>query len=395
MMRQLLCFAFLLLAVAPQARAFEVRGQVLDMAQHPIAEAFVWLTQDRQARRVITDKEGGFLFEEAGVGPGELVAWKEGRSVAAQSTFLAQDWVQNLYLEGTASLSMRIIDQTFHPAEGVRLRSLTLNGAAVLSIEDLTPLGFPLNRSNAEGQLEIPWLPPNGFVQLNLAHYRYADTRIAYLPIGRPCPDVMMHAGFPLKGQVRFNDKGVADARVVLYAFTKSGLREWGEVKSDPEGFFTLRAPEGEYGLAAKHPEYASPKPQAVILNEASSKELVLISLADPLHIYGRVRYPDQRPCPGTQVIYRYEGAIFAETWTDPEGRFHLQVASSDGAISLFPPEGYLTEVLSDIPVRYGKKARSTPFRYLPESPARDCRNRARPPRQASPQRPGLLPRPD
>ena len=224
-----------MLAVAPQARAFEVRGQVLDMAQHPIAEAFVWLTQDRQARRVITDKEGGFLFEEAGVGPGELVAWKEGRSVAAQSTFLAQDWVQNLYLEGTASLSMRIIDQTFHPAEGVRLRSLTLNGAAVLSIEDLTPLGFPLIEAMRKGQLEIPWLPPNGFVQLNLAHYRYADTRIAYLPIGRPCPDVMMHAGFPLKGQVRFNDKGVADAPgSVLYAFTKAACGSGVRLKVTP-----------------------------------------------------------------------------------------------------------------------------------------------------------------
>ena len=132
--------------------------------------------------------------------------------------------------------------------------------------------------------------------------------------------------------------------------------------------------------MAAKHPEYASPKPQAVILNEASSKELVLISLADPLHIYGRVRYPDQTALPWNSGDLPLRGGYLCRNLDRSRrplltSKSPLQTAPS----ASFLPKGYLTEVLSDIPVRYGKKARSTPFRYLPESPARDCRNRARP----------------
>ncbi len=335
------------------AAPLSLSGTVRDGEGQPVAGAEVWVTQDRRVRRTRTDEAGRFGVADLSVAPTELVVLKEGHALAGSTGLLTQNRDLELVLTPAATLPLRVTNREFVPVPGARVRSMVVSDTFSVPVEDLVPEGFPSLRTNDMGELDIPAVPPGGFVKLVMAHIKYADSSVAYLPVQDRRRDIQLYEGIPVRGRVSGVDgAGVAAARVSIFQTGIEGQREAAEVLTDPEGFYNTRVPDGPYWMTARHPDHASPAPVSVDVKEGGAvQDLAMLA---PRDLEGRVLLPDKNPCPGMRLGYRVGGVLYEETFTDDRGAFRLRVGVPDGELLLAPPPGFRTEDLPRIPVQFG-----------------------------------------
>lgn len=336
------------------AADFDVRGRVLLEGDQPAAGAEVWLSQDRVVRTAKTDRQGRFHFREVSAGPTELVAHHEGHALDGYAGFLADHAEVDVRLGPAARLSVRLVDTTMSPVPAARVRAMLVADRFPVLVEDLEEHGFPPLRAGDDGIVHIDHLPVGGFVKLVVTHPNYADSFVSYLPVNDKRQDIILHPGIRVQGRVRTPaGHGLAGARILVQQAGTGGVREISEKRSDPEGFFSVRLPEGDYSVSVSHPEYASPDPSPLgVWQEDGADEPVLqLSMLPPRHLRGRLLLPDGSPCGGARVTYRIGATIFADTLSDAQGRFTLRVARAKGILNLHPPEGLFFDGLRDIPV--------------------------------------------
>lgn len=354
--KQIVVVSFLICALlALPASAVTVRGKVVDKVGTPLADVTVFVAQDRHVRKTVTDKDGRYHFDEITVRLMELVAYKEGYALDGMTTLPQGDLEAALTLQDTDSISLRIITNTFLPIPGAVVKTMMVNDKFVVSAEDLSSEGFPRLRSDDKGLLDIPMLPEKGYVKLTLGHYRYADSNVAYLPVDERRNDIILYEGAQLRGRVTVGVQPVADARVLLFQTGVGGQRRFAEAVTDPEGYYHLRASEDTYMLTAWHPDYASPAPAQVDMQDKEQTAVVNLELLPPYIIHGSIDLPDGAPCPGTRILFLHENTIFDDAITDSKGEYRLQVGSPEGVLRILPPPGYMTEILADMPVNLGE----------------------------------------
>lgn len=360
-----------LFAIPVSARAETLRGKVIDSAQAAVAEANVWLVQERVARSTKADASGQFTFSDVAVGPVDVVARHEGRALGGYTGFVMGDGEISITLAESDKLTLRILDQMHRPIAGARIAGIRINNTFNVPVEDLVEKGFPLLRSNDEGLLVIDALPRECTVQFTVVHLDYVDTGVPFLPLLKTGQDIIMSPGLELRGRVTADGKAVARARVALYAETNKGILPVTEVLSDAEGAYCARVPEDAYQLVVRHPDYATTAPVQVIVREADREHTADVTLSPPRWISGQVIFPDGRPSPAVRVAYRVEKTVYEETLTQGDGSFSLKVGTQQGLVQVIPPPGYMTEKLSTIPFDMGNETRVklTPIRLeaLPE----------------------------
>ena len=337
------------------AGAVVVRGKVVDTRGAALAEVMVFIAQDRQVYKVVTGEEGRYQFDDIAIRQMELVAYKEGYALDGMTVLPRGDVERPLVLQEAHSISLRLINNSFLPIPGARVKTMMVNDRFVVSAEDLSREGFPLLRSDDAGILDIPLLPKNGFVKLTAGQYRYADSNVAYLPVDERRNDIILYEGTQLRGRVTIAGEPAADARVWLFQTGVRGQRRFAEDVTDPEGYYHLRAAEDTYMLTAWHPKYASPVPVSVDMRDQEQTVVANLELLAPYIIRGTIELPDGKPCPGTRILFRHETTIFDDAITDSEGAYRLQVGSPDGVLRILPPSGYMTKILADIPVALGE----------------------------------------
>ncbi len=344
-----------------------VQGKVVDGAGASVVEATVFLNQDRRVRTCVSGQDGAYRFEDVEVELMELTAYKLGYAVGGHTATPLDDMEIPLVLLPAGRIEVRVIDQSFLPTPGARVTVMMVNDQFLVSVEDLTASGFPMLRSNDEGLLTIPLAPEGGFVKLTLAHHRYADSNIAYLPADGRRRDVILYEGAQLRGRVTAEGKPLAGARVSLFQMGVGGQRKFAEALSDPEGYYRLRAPEDAYLVAARHPDHASAPPISVELRDREVPAVADIELPPPFVVHGAVVLPDGKPCPGARVLFRVENAIFDDALSDRDGNFTLRVGSAEGVLRVLPPPGFMTEMLSDTPISFGevRETRLQPIRLV------------------------------
>jgi len=356
----LLLFLLACATLCPSAGAVTLKGKVVDKVGVPLADATVFVSQDRHVRKVITDKDGLYHFDDIAIRLMELVAYKEGYALDGLTTLPQSDVEAVLTLQDADSILLRVITNSFMPIPGALVKTMMVNDKFVVSAEDLSSEGFPRLRSDDAGLLDIPMLPEKGYVKLTLGHYRYADSNVAYLPVDERRNDIILYEGTQLRGRVTVGEKPVADARVLLFQTGVGGQRRFAEAVTDPEGYYHLRASEDIYLLTAWHPDYASPAPAQVDMLDKEKTAVVNLELLPPYIINGSIDLPDGAPCPGTRIVFLHENTIFDDAITDSKGEFRLQVGSSEGVLRILPPPGYMTEILADMPVSLGEVRETT-----------------------------------
>jgi peroxiredoxin len=351
------CRFLIVLAIAlvgGVAQADVLKGVVRNPEGNPVTGATVWLHLESGPRSVTTDGEGRYRFSDTVVGTAHLVARHPDYSLAGQTLFLVAGGEVDLAMAPASAITLRVLSESFIPVAGARVTWMDVAGRFMVPAEALAGDGFPLLRTDDDGLLPIPNLPEGEFVRLRLAHYRYADTHVEYLPVDASSHEVVMVEGDVIRGRVTAEGKGIENAQLSVYQIGAQGQREFGGARTDPDGFYNIRVPGGQYMTAVRHHAWASPVPQSL---ETTDGEPVTINfeLIPPRALSGTVLLPDGKPCPGVRLSYRVDDTVYEETFTNGDGGFSLKVPSPTGVLHVTPPAGYLTEALAAIPVDMGE----------------------------------------
>lgn len=316
----------------------------------PVANAAVWLNQQGAVATTKTDAKGEYGFDDIIVGASNLVARHADFALAGRTMFLVGSATTDLVMRTSKAVTLRIIGETFAPVAGARVTWMDVGGEFLVPNVLLNEAGFPAMRSNDEGMLTIDQLPEGGFVRIRLTHFRYADTTVDYLPVDGKIQEVVLLEGHPVRGRVMIDDRGIEDAMVRIFQVGVGGQKDFASGLSDVDGFYSLRATDGVYFVAAGHRDYASPPPQEITVGD-DALPAVDFTLLVPRVIDGSIVLADGKPGPGVHVAYRVEDTVYEETYSDGSGKFTIKAPSPDGVLRVTPPAGYLTETLADIPV--------------------------------------------
>lgn len=345
----------ILLWLTPHAAyAATLSGAVNDADGAPVADASVWLTQDRHARRTASAEDGSFAFDDIGIGIFELVALKDGYALGGMSAFAAGSAEVSLVLAKPGTASVRLIDRHGDPIGGARVKSMGVGGRFLVSVEDLIDTGFPALRSDDFGMVVFPFVPQGGHVQAIVQHHGFVDSEPMYLPVREKVVDVVLAKGLRLRGRVLLDDEPVGDARVSIFRQTPVGPREMTEVVSDADGLFYANLLPDTYGLVARHTAYASTPPVEVVLRSETAGQVHTVRLVEPRVLEGTILLPDGQGCGGAQVAYREGPVVYEDSYTDANGRFQFRVpAMEDGVLRVTPPPGYMPPFSDDMPIAW------------------------------------------
>ena len=337
------------------APAVELRGRVQDMQQKPISGATVWIDQEQAARVATSAEDGQFQFDGVRVGPVDVVARKEGLALGGYSGFVIDNGDIVLTLAPPDELKLHIIDSSHHPVPGARIRSMRINSLFNVPVADLLDHGFPILRSNDDGLLVIPGIPQGGHLQFAVMHLDYADTSVPYLPPMKTRQDIILSPGIELRGRITATGKPVEKAAVILFVQSDKGNQSIAASQSDRDGFYRLRAPDGAYLVAARHPQYACGPPTPVLLKDDGKEHVADVTLLAPNIIRGTVAREDGRPLAGVRIAYHADNTIYEETLTQNDGSFQVKAGAKKGAIQVVPPPGFMSEKLATIPFDLGE----------------------------------------
>ncbi|MDZ4857997.1 MAG: carboxypeptidase regulatory-like domain-containing protein [Candidatus Hydrogenedentes bacterium] len=359
---RIVLFALIFVCLACASYGHTVSGIVTDAQANPVANASVWLNQDRAPRKTDAAPDGTFSFDGVDTGLVEIVAWKEGLACGGMDARVAGDASVGIVLREPATVSLQLLERRLdprtgapeppRPIAGARVLSLFVNNEFHASVEDLAPLGFPNPRSDDTGKLNLAFLPKGGYASFTVTHREYADQHIPYYPVDHKELTLQMLRGIVLRGRATNNHKlGVPRARVSISKVGPPPLRKYKEALSDSDGFYDAILEPGDYFVVAKHREYASSEPVRVSVRIDQDEAVCDVALATAHRISGRVASKDDRPVAGVNVHYVKEGVIYDSALTSVDGSFELRASAGDGKIHVDAPDGYIAEQGTDVGV--------------------------------------------
>ena len=355
----------LALACAISAYAHTISGAVVGGKGEAIPNATVWLSQDRKPVKTECDASGKFVFENVGIGPVEVVAWKKGFSCGGLDARVAGDATITITLGEPSSITARVIERRLDPRTAASTPPKPIVGASVLvmyvndtfhvSVADLARLGFPNPRSNNAGELAIDMLPKGeqSYASFTITHREYAEQRVPSYPVGGKPLTLPMLKGIVLTGRVTNEEKnGVADARVSILKSGPPPLKEYKETRADADGFYRALVEPGDYFVVARQTGYASITPTRVSVRGDLDEATCDVTLAVGHRITGRVTAGDDKPVGGVTVQYISDDTIFDESLTTADGGFALTAGAGEGKVHVSAPEGYIAGKGTDIEIK-------------------------------------------
>lgn len=357
-----------LMCAASGPHALSIRGTLADAQEQPVSDAAVWLRTETAIHTVQSGADGSFRFDQVPAGACEVVAYRDGLAIGGAGGFFIADADIHITLEETQELVFRVINQDLFPVPGSYIKSMLVREQFHVPVEHLAAHGLPRLRADDSGIITVPFMPKNTFAQLLVSHYRYADTNVAYLPVGGKRQDIILQSGARLGGRVMQGEAPVAGARVTALIAGSGGRQIASETVSDPEGFYAVYLPDGEYHLVAHHPEYASPNPHSMVVSRDKEENTLNLSLLLPHRIEGRILMDGDSPAPGVWLEFGAQDQPLTSVHTDASGRFVILAPAPQGVLRILPPPGYMSEDLPDIPVNMGeaRQARLDAIHLIP-----------------------------
>lgn len=346
---------------------FELTGTVKDLDDTPLAGVEVWVNQDRQPQKTVTGEEGAFAFSGLGVGIVQLVARKEGYAFGGQDVLMVGSGTAHVVLGSPDTLEVRVVDRGGVPIAGANLRRMFIGGLFHVEVEDLANLGFPSYRSDDGGWLRIDQMPTGGYLRFTVGHRKFADYTMPYFAYDRKL-DISLGPGFTLRGRITGpKGEGLHNARVAVFRTIAVVNHAFADILTGPDGFYRVRVPKGDFFVAARREDYASPPPKRVVVRDAEKATVANFALLSPHRIRGQVVGLSGKPMGGVRVAYMREGREYGATWTTADGAYALVAPSGEGALHVVPPDGFMREAVIDTRVVIGEEeeVKAPPLRLL------------------------------
>jgi peroxiredoxin len=321
---------------------YDLSGEVVNPAGAPVPGATVWVVRDGQVRTSATAENGRFRFDRVPPGPMRLVAHAPGRAFGGREGWvIGPDDTVRVVLPEPVSLDVRVVDQHFEPVAGARVKQVRVAQAYTIPVDDLPASALAPLRTDADGRVTVPALPPDSYVALTIGHRDYAD---AFFPLdsGVATQTVQVYPGTPLRGRVTGpSGAGVAGARVGVYSARLRGSSAPQVVETGPEGFYKAVVRPGPHVVRAQHPDFAPAQPVAVNV-VPRSENIADLALPEAHTVTGTVRTETGEAAPGMWVEYRIDGVVSARSRTVSDGTYRLTVRAGSGTLRVVPPPRHM-----------------------------------------------------
>lgn len=349
-----LILTFVVLGAAG-ASAARLEGTVVDIDGNALGGARIWVVQNGKVRTAESESNGKFSLDQIDVAMTEVVGLKDGYALGGATALVVGDATVEVRLQPEDLITLKILDSQSKPVAGARIRSMLIQRSVLVSAEELADHGFPTFRSTDNGILVIPYLPKEGFIQAVLTHPDFADSSVNYLPVESEQRTIVLQRGQRVAGRVTYAGKGVSGARVTIFRTGPQGQKNFADVATDVDGFYSARVEPDVYGVAARHPDYAPPPPVPVEVAPDGEVPAVNLELKAAKYIRGKVLLPNKKPGGGTRISYREGATVFEDTFTNNDGEFSLKVPEGPGAVSVVAPAGFVFPSPVDIQVDLGE----------------------------------------
>jgi hypothetical protein len=350
----------LLLLQAARSHAAKLEGTVVDIDGKAVSGAQIWVIQNGQVRTAESGSDGTFTIDRIDVAMTEVVGLKKGYAIGGATALVVGDATVEVRLQPEDLITLKVLDSQSKPVAGARIRSMLIQRSVLVSAQELAAHGFPTFRSTDNGILVIPYLPKDGFIQAVLSHPEFVDSSVNYLPVEVAQRTIVLQRGQRVGGRVTYAGKGVSGARVTVFRTGTQGQKNFADVATDVDGFYSARVEPDVYGVAARHPDYAPPPPVPVEVAPDGEIPAVNLELKAAKYIRGRVLFPNKQPAGGTRISYREGATVYEDTFTNNEGNFSLKVPGGPGAVAVVPPAGYVFPSPVDIQVDLGEATEVT-----------------------------------
>ncbi len=354
--------------------AYEIRGVVCQPDGKPASEIDIWLVHAVQgAKKSKTDKDGRFVFSNYNFGEVSIVARDKGQRIGGCSFVLMQDEGEvNLKLMEGVKQKLKVYNPNLSPISGAYIRRLWVGEMLCIPLEELSDMGYGCFRSDDEGEIILTGMPQSGFIRIIIGHVDYADTYLPFVPINdKKSADIILQHGTIVRGRVVKDGTSVRDAVIVTLQKGVSNQRFILPVKTDEEGLYRVRLNKGEYRLFATHPDYPNTTPREISITDTSEEEVVVdFVFKTPMYLQGRIQLSDGNPCKLAKVVINEENGVEDFVFTDERGEYILKSSSKKAKVHIFPPPGYITEILPEIPVDFkGEQKIVIPMIYVKKLP--------------------------
>ncbi len=343
--RYLLLFALCI----STAHGYVVSGTVVDWKGDLVAGADLWLAQEYSVQRGTSDALGRFKFDDVVVGPMDIVTLKEGAALGGITGQIVDSVEVHVTLGEPDVIDLRILDPERKPLGGARLVGMFVNDTFGIQVVRLADFGFPSLRSGDDGSLVLRNVPKGGNVTFTISHRAHPDWAVPTLPAGSKL-DVSMPYGVTARGRVVDDaGKGVAEAKLSFFRYGVGGQREYGQVESAPDGFFTAMLPPGDFFIAARHKDHAMPDPVPVRVEDGEANDAFRVVMPPPHGITGRAGDENGRPVAGVRIAYATDLVFFEEQFTGADGRFGMTAQSGTGRLIVTPPPRWMATALPEL----------------------------------------------
>ena len=352
----LLCVLFLIFAPTLQADTFDLTGKVVDIEEKAIAGVTVWINQKREVSKTETNETGEFKFSGLTVGYASLVARKDGYALGGSDALIVGPGTITFYMVEAEEVRLRIIDSSKDPIEGARINRMFIGDVFHVYVDDLIDLGFHSYRSDENGWITVPDLPKGSYFSFTVSHRKYANYTMPHLSTGNKL-DILLARGVELSGRVKGPEgNGLKGATVIILRADSASQHGRNELLTDPDGFYRTTVSEGNYYVAARHKDYASPPPQNVSVKDLEGNNAPDIVLLKPNHITGTIVDDKANPMGAVKVSYLHNGTGYDSTYSAHDGAYNIIVPKGEGAVQVQPPNGFMTENIMDTRIVISEK---------------------------------------
>ena len=236
----------LLLLQAARSHAAKLEGTVVDIDGKAVSGAQIWVIQNGQVRTAESGSDGTFTIDRIDVAMTEVVGLKKGYAIGGATALVVGDATVEVRLQPEDLITLKVLDSQSKPVAGARIRSMLIQRSVLVSAQELAAHGFPTFRSTDNGILVIPYLPKDGFIQAVLSHPEFVDSSVNYLPVEVAQRTIVLQRGQRVGGRVTYAGKGVSGARVTVFRTGTQGQKNFADVATDVDGFYSARVePDG------------------------------------------------------------------------------------------------------------------------------------------------------